>query len=69
MPGAVTAKCVGAAGLTAIVLEVPVTDACKVSVAVTVWLPAVVNVADRVPTPLINVESAGRVAAGSVLVK
>jgi hypothetical protein len=40
-----------------------------VSVAVMVWFPAVLSVADSVPTPLVNVESPGNVAKPSVLVK
>ena len=40
-----------------------------VSVAVTVWLPAVFRVALKVPTPLVRVELAGSVAWASLLVK
>src|SRR5438105_4904851 len=50
-------------------LLVPVIDAATVSVAVMVWLPAVSRVADKVPTPLVRVELAGRTAAPSVDVK
>lgn len=67
--GAATAKCVVAAGLTAIVLEVPVIEAVTVSVAVMVRFPAVFKVATNVPAPLVSVELAGNTAAPSVLVK
>ena len=67
--GAETVKCVAAAELTVIVFEVPVMEGVSVSFAVRVWLPAVLSVAEKVPMPLVNVESAGRVAAPSVLVK
>ena len=39
------------------------------SVAVIVWLPAVFNVAPKLPVPFVSVLLAGRVAAPSVLVK
>ena len=39
------------------------------SVAVIVWLPAVLSVALKVPVPLVSVELAGRAAWPSVLVK
>src|SRR3954463_5126245 len=48
---------------------VPVIAALAVSVAVIVWLPAVFNVALKVPAPLVRVLLAGSVAAPSVLVK
>ena len=67
--GADTVKCVAAAGLTVIVFEVPVIEPVTVSVAVMVRAPAVLSVAENVPTPFVNVESAGNVAAPSVLVK
>ena len=47
----------------------PVSEAVVVSVAVIVWPPAVFSVAEKVPVPLVKVESAGKVAAPSVLVK
>jgi len=65
--GALTVKWVAVAALTAIVLLVPVMDAVTVSVAVRVWLPAVLRVALKVPTPLVSVELPGSVAAPSVL--
>jgi len=40
-----------------------------VSVAVTVWLPAVLNVTGNVPVPLESAVFAGNVACVSVLVK
>ena len=55
--GALTAKCVAAAALTAIVLLVPVIELVAVSVAVIVWLPAVFSVALKVPAPLVSVRS------------
>ena len=69
LPGALTAKCVAASALTAIVLLVPVIEAVTVSVAVIVWLPAVLSVALNVPAPFVRVLSAGNVALPSVLVK
>jgi hypothetical protein len=67
--GAETAKCMAAAALTAIVLDVPAIDAVTVSAAVTVWLPAVFKVAENVPTPFVRIEFAGKTAAPSLLVK
>ena len=67
--GALTAKCVAALLLTAIAPDVPVIAGLTVSTAVIVWFPAVRNVAENVPTPLASTESAGSVAAPSVLVK
>ena len=40
-----------------------------VSVAVTLCVPAVFSVTEKVPAPLVNVESAGRTACASLLVK
>ena len=67
--GALTTKCVAAAALTAIVPEVPVIVEVTVSVAVIVWLPAVLSVAEKVPVPLVSAEFAGGTAEPSVLVK
>jgi hypothetical protein len=50
-------------------LLVPVMPATAVSVAVTVWFPAELSVAEKVPVPLVSVELEGKCAAGSVLVK
>ena len=47
----------------------PVIELVTVSVAVIVWLPAVLSVALKVPVPLVKVLLAGRTAAPSVLVK
>ena len=69
LAGALTAKCVTAAALTVIEFDVPVIDELTVSVAVIVWLPAVVSVAENVPEPLVRVESAGSVDEASELVK
>ena len=66
--GTGTAKCEAAAGLTTIV-PIPAIDAVTVSAAVIVWLPAVFSVAEKVPTPFVNVEFTGNVAAPSLLVK
>ncbi len=68
LDGALTKKWVAAAGLTAMVLE-PVLEPALVSVAVIVWNPAVFNVPLKVPTPLLSVALAGRVALASLLVK
>src|SRR3974390_3348712 len=67
--GALTEKCVAAPADTAIAAELPVIDDVAVSVAVIVWLPAVFNVAVKVPTPLVRVAFAGRTAAPSLDVK
>ena len=67
--GAVTTKCVTAAGFTVMELDVPVMDEVTVSVAVMVRAPGVLSVTENVPVPLVNVEFAGNVAAPSVLVK
>ena len=68
---ALTTKWVAAAALTVMVLLTPVMLLVAVSVAVSVWLPAVFKVALKVPAPLVNVLLAGnewsrRVAAGEV---
>ena len=57
------------ADVTEMLPDVPVMDEVTVSVAVMVWFPMVCRVAESVPTPLINVESAGKAAAPSLLVK
>ena len=49
--GALTTKCVAASGLTVIALLVPVMLVVGLSVAVSVWLPAVAKVALNVPIP------------------
>ena len=67
--GALTPKCVAAAGLTPIGLPVPVMLLLLVSVAVSVWFPAVLSVAVKVPTPLLSVLLPGRAAWPSLLVK
>ncbi len=61
--GAVTEKCVAAAGaLTLIEFELPVMEAVTESVAVMVWLPAVFSVAEKVAVPFVSVELAGSTA-------
>jgi len=67
--GVETTKCAAPAALRAMALEVPVIAAFTESVAVMVWLPAVLRVVENVPVPFVNVEFAGKGAAGSVLVK
>ena len=67
--GAETWNLVAAPGLTEIRPEVPVIEAVAASVAVMVWFPADFKVAEKVLEPLGTVESAGSVAAVSVLVK
>jgi hypothetical protein len=67
--GADTVKCVAAVAFTVIVPDVPVIAAVTVSVAVIVRGPLVLRVTENVPTPLVNVEFAGNVAAPSLLVK
>jgi predicted RNA-binding protein with TRAM domain len=64
-----TTNLVAAAAFTVIVPDVPVMEDVTVSVAVIVRFPAVFSVAENVPTPFVNVESAGKVAEPSVLVK
>ena len=64
-----TVNVVAAAAFTVIVPDVPVMEEVTVSVAVIVRFPAVFSVTENVPTPLVNVESAGKVAEPSVLVK
>lgn len=67
-PGAETLKCV--AGRVVTVTEAdPVIEEVTVSVAVTVWLPLLFRVTLNVPTPLLRVEFAGRLASPSELVK
>ena len=68
LAGALTLKWV-AASSTAMLRETPVTEELAVSVAVIVWAPAVSRVALKVPVPLVNVVSAGRLASWSLLVK
>ena len=63
-----TRKCVVVAGATVIDPVVPEIAEFAVSVAVTVWLPAVFSVTVNVCWPLDNVEFAGNTAAESLLV-
>ena len=69
--GAVIKKWVAgpAAVDTTISALVPVVAVVDVSVAVIVWLPGVFKVALKVSVPFVKVESIGRLAAASVLVK
>jgi hypothetical protein len=50
-------------------LTLPVSEAVRVSVAVTDWRPVVLRVTVNMPVPLVSVELAGSVAAESELVK
>jgi hypothetical protein len=59
----------GGTAVTAIELELPVIEAMAVSVVVTVWLPAVSSVAEKLEVPAVIVEFAGSMAWLSVLVK
>ena len=63
-----TRKCVVVAGATTIDDVVPAIPEFAVSVAVTVWLPAVLSVTVNACWPLDSVEFAGSTAAGSLLV-
>ena len=54
--------------LTEIEFDVPAMEAVTVSMAVIVWPPKDLNVTEKLPTPLIILESAGRIAWASVLV-
>ena len=67
--GAPTAKWAVAAGLTVIGPLAPLILLVAWSVAVSVWLPAVVKVALNAPTPALSVLLAGREAWASLLVK
>jgi hypothetical protein len=67
--GTVKTRWVAATGPTTIVVEVPVIDGLTVSVAVRVLVPAVFSVAVKDLIPFVSVESAGRVAELSELVK
>jgi hypothetical protein len=69
--GAVTEKCVAvcAADETVTVPDDPVIEPVTVSVAVIVCGPVVFSVTEKVPTPLVKVEFAGRTASPSLLVK
>jgi len=67
--GRLTVKCVVTAALTVTVADVPVIEEFTVSIAVTVWPPAVSKVKLNVPVPLVSVELPGSTAAPSLLVK
>ena len=51
-----------------IALEVPVIEAVTVSVAKTIWEPALFRVALKLPVPFVNLEFPGREAWLSLLV-
>ena len=65
----VTETCVAAPAETLTVFDVPVIEDVTVSVAVTVWLPAVFRVALNVPVPPASVAFAGNTATPSLDVK
>ena len=67
--GRVSAKCVTVPAATVSLFDVPVIEAVTESVAVMVSLPAVLNVSLKLPTPLVSVVSAGRLALPSLEVK
>jgi hypothetical protein len=67
--GALMIKCVPTAALTVIGPLWPVMDVVTESVAVKVWVPAVLRIAAKKPMPLLRVEFAGRPARESLLVK
>ncbi len=67
--GALSASWVADPALTVIAFVVPVIVFVTVSVAVTVWLPAVLKVTDTVFVPLVRVVSEGRTADPSLLVR
>ena len=69
LAGALRLKWVAAAALTATGVLAPVIELVTVSVAVSVWLPAVLRVALKVPMPFVSVLLAGRTARLSLLVK
>ena len=66
--GAVTWKVAAAAALTETV-ALPVIVLSTVSVALIDWLPAVTSVTEKLPAPSVSIESTGRLALRSVLVK
>jgi hypothetical protein len=66
--GALTPKCIAPVA-TLIELLTPVSVALDVSVAVMVWLPGVLNVAENVPWPAESIALDGNKAWASVLVK
>ena len=57
------------AAFTAINPLVPKMELSAVSKTLIVWLPKLFSVVEKVPTPLVSRESAGRTAAPEVLVK
>jgi hypothetical protein len=66
-PGATVIVCKTA--VTMIAPDVPVIAGVTLSVAVTLWLPAVFSVTGKLPVPFTRVVFAGSVACPSVLVK
>ena len=62
--GALTTRCVAAAGLTAIALLMPLVSAA--ADALIVCEPAVLSVAENVPVPLVSVELADSAALPSL---
>ena len=68
LAGAEMTNCEAAAAVTLTAPLAPVSELLEVSVAVIVWLAAVLKVIWNVAVPLIKVALAGKTAAGSVLV-
>ena len=68
VPGTETTSCVAGPCAT-LMLAVTEMDESSVSVAVTVWVPAVLSVTEKTPAPLVSVVSPGKAALPSVLVK
>ena len=58
-----------AAGVTVMLLSVPLSELFAVSVAVSDWTPAVFKVALKLPVPLVRATLAGNTASGSLVVK
>jgi hypothetical protein len=56
-------------GLTLIELEVPEIEGAPASAAITVWLPEVFSVTEKVPVPLVSAELGGSTAWPSLLEK
>ena len=69
LAGALTTKVRGRRGVDGTIAAGAGDRLVTVSVAVIVWLPAVISVTLKVPAPLVSVALAGSTAAASLLVK
>jgi hypothetical protein len=69
VPAVCTVNNTAATVVTLMAPDVPVIDAVTVSVAAIVWLPKVLSVAVKLPTPSVSVEFTGNTAPSSLLVK